>query len=216
MKNIIPITLLSILTCSVAHAQPSSQVAWTPDKLNFVKKANAENGKKLTANCAGCHGEQGISVVADTPSLAGQLATYTYKQLQDYKNSDRIHAVMNGMASGLSEQDMADIAVWYSSLPATKNKPDNQSIAAAEKLVSRGDGKRTLPPCFTCHGSKGQGEKQDIPALAGQRADYLASTLQAYKDDTRKNDIYSRMRILSKQLTADEIQAVAKYYQQLN
>ncbi len=216
MKHIIYLSLLGLFSLSLAQAQPSSQIAWTPDKLNFVKRGNAEKGKQLTSNCAGCHGEQGVSQVPSNPSLAGQLATYTFKQLLDYKNGSRDHAVMSAMAAGLSEQDMADIAMWYSSLPAAKNSADTQSVAAAEFLVSRGDGKRTLPPCFACHGAKGQGEKQDIPALAGQQVEYLVTTLKAYKAGTRKNDVYSRMRILSQELSDEEINAVAKYYQQLN
>lgn len=216
MKHIMYFGLLGLFSATLAHAQPSSQIAWTPDKLNFVKHANAEKGKQLAANCAGCHGEQGVSQVATNPSLAGQLATYTFKQLLDYKNGSREHAVMSAMAAGLSEQDMADLALWYSSLPKAKNAADSQSVAAAELLVSRGDGKRTLPPCFACHGKNGQGEKQDIPALAGQQAEYLATTLKAYKAGTRKNDVYSRMRILSQELSDQEISAVAKYYQQLN
>lgn len=215
MKKLIQITLLSALASGFAHAQPSSDVAWTPKQLNFVKKGNSSNGQKLSASCAGCHGEQGVSMTPENPSLAGQLATYLYKQLQDYKKGQREHAVMTSMASGLSEQDMADIAAWYSGLPLPKNKADPSNAKAAELLVSRGDGKRTLPPCAVCHGSAGKGEKMDIPALAGQQSTYLTATLLAYKEGARHNDVYSRMRLIAQQLSPEEIKAVANYYQQL-
>ena len=82
-------------------------------------------------------------------------------------------------------------------------------------MVEQGDGKRILPPCFVCHGGKGQGEKQDIPALAGQQADYFARTLLEYKNGQRHNDIYSRMRLIAQQLSEEEIKELAQYYQQL-
>lgn len=215
MNKIIQTALLGFLAAGIAHAEPASRVAWTPDKLNFVKQGNSKNGKELAMACAGCHGENGISPAPNFPSLAGQLATYTYKQLQDYKNGQRAHALMTSIATGLSDQDMADIAVWLSTLPAARNKAGKQDLEIAERLVSIGDGKRTLPPCYTCHGSNGQGEKMDIPALAGQQAEYFAETLNAYKSGERHNDIYSRMRLISQQLSDTEIQELAQYYQQL-
>jgi cytochrome c553 len=215
MNKLIQTALLGLFAASLAHAAPSSQVAWTPDKLNFIKQANSKNGKELAAQCAACHGDNGVSPAPEFPSLAGQLATYTYKQLQDYKNGQRTHTLMSSIAAGLNDQDMADMAAWYSSLPAPKYKTGNKDLEIAEKLVSEGDGKRILPPCYTCHGSDGEGERLDIPALAGQQAEYFAATLTAYKSGERHNDIYSRMRLISQQLSDAEIQELAKYYQQL-
>ena len=85
----------------------------------------------------------------------------------------------------------------------------------AEKLVLKGDGKRTIPPCFVCHGAEGQGEKMDIPALAGQQSEYLRKTLMQYKQGERHNDIYSRMRLIARQLNENEIEELGRYYQQL-
>jgi cytochrome c553 len=215
MNKMIRAVLLGLFAASLVHAEPSSEVAWTPDKLKFIKQANSNNGKALAAQCAACHGDNGISSTPDFPSLAGQLATYTYKQLQDYKNGQRIHKLMSSIAAGFSDQEMADMAAWYNSLPSPKNKAGKTDLEIAERLVSEGDGKRTLPPCYTCHGSDGEGERMDIPALAGQQAAYFAATLTAYKNGERHNDIYSRMRIISQQLSDTEIQELAQYYQQL-
>jgi len=82
-------------------------------------------------------------------------------------------------------------------------------------LVDKGNGKKILPPCFVCHGSDGAGQKMDTPALAGQQAEYTEATLLAYKNGTRHNDIYSRMRVIAKQLSDTEIKQLAEYYQQL-
>ena len=216
--------LLAFIAPVVVWAEPSSQIAWTPELLNLVKKGNADKGKVLAESCKSCHGDKGQGMKEETrddevlpaiPALAGQVATYTYKQLRDYLSGSRSHVQMTGVAKGLSEQDAADLAVWFSSLPRAENKSGSEKLARAEKMIEQGDGKRILPPCFVCHGSKGQGEKQDIPALAGQQANYFTRTLLDYKIGQRHNDVYSRMRLIAQQLSEDEIKELAQYYQQL-
>jgi cytochrome c553 len=207
------IYFLALIAPAVVVAGSPSGIAWTPETLNFVKQGNAVKGKELAQSCAGCHGEQGISAIPETPSLAGQLATYTYKQLRDYAQEQRSNPVMSLTAQGLSEQDAADLAVWFSTLKPAGGS-GSRSSAKAEKLVEQGDGKRIVPPCFVCHGANGQGEKMDIPALAGQRDDYLVKTLLEYKTGQRRNDVYSRMRLIAQQLSETEIKELAQYYQQ--
>lgn len=204
IKKIIFLMVISV------PAFADTGIAWTPETLKFVKHGNADKGKQLALDCSGCHGENGISEMPETPSLAGQLATYTYKQLRDYAKDNRSNAIMTSIASGLSEQDSVDLAAWFNSL-----KPSGGSAGKfsekAKKMVEEGDGKRILPPCFVCHGEKG--EKMDIPALYGQRADYLSKTLLEYKTGQRHNDVYSRMRLIAHQLSETEINDLAKYYQ---
>ena len=215
--------LLAFIVPVVVYAEPSSQIAWTPELLNLVKKGNADKGKALAESCKSCHGDKGQGMKEETrddeilpaiPALAGQVATYTYKQLRDYFSGSRSHVQMTGIAKGLTEQDAADLAVWFGSLPRAENTWGSEKLDRAEKMVEQGDGKRILPPCFVCHGSKGQGEKQDIPALAGQQANYFTRTLLEYKNGQRHNDVYSRMRLIAQQLSEDEIKELALYYQQ--
>ena len=213
MKRLL--TLLLVLTPICVTAEPASNIAWTPEQLRFVKNGDLQKGKELAATCAGCHGEQGISQVPDFPSLAGQLATYTYKQMRDYADNKRSNPLMNSVAAGLSEQDSANLAVWFASLPAPEYKGKKQNLDKAEVLVAKGNGKKIIPPCFTCHGSKGIGMRQDIPALAGQQPEYFANTFKEYKSGTRHNDVYSRMRLISEQLSDEEIEQLAQYYYQL-
>ncbi|MDD4916160.1 MAG: c-type cytochrome [Methylococcales bacterium] len=216
--------LLTVLIPLTAGAEPASQVAWTPAVLNRVKSGDANKGRELAESCKSCHGDQGQGVaevnvdddiLPAIPALAGQVATYTYKQLRDYDAGSRSDGSMTLVAKGLSEQDAADLAAWFASLPPPRDKQADMKFARAEKLVEDGDGKRILPPCFVCHGAQGQGEKMDIPALAGQQADYFVRTLNAYKNGQRHNDIYSRMRLIARQLSADEIKELAGYYRQL-
>lgn len=210
----------------LANASDSgSQIAWTTETLNLVKSGNAKKGEEIAGTCIACHGQRGEGTNSEIrddetipaiPALAGQLATYTYKQLRDYANGDRDNSTMTAIAKGLSEQDTVDVAAWYASLSRPKHPVSNVDVSGAMKLVKDGDGKRILPPCFVCHGANGEGEKLDIPRLARQRSEYFESTLKAYKNDERHNDIYSRMRLIAKQLTDDEIKIMSIYYQELD
>jgi cytochrome c553 len=208
MKKIIFAAALSA-SFAVA-AQPSSQVAWTAEQLNFVEAGNPQKGKELAQTCNACHGDSGMSGV---PSLAGQLPTYLYKQLQDYANDNRQHAVMSALAKNMSKQDTADLAAWFASLPPTSQTTNTAIYQSAEKLVKNGSNDRIMPPCAVCHGGNGQGQKIDLPALSGQNAEYLSATLKAFKDSTRHNDIYSRMRLIAETLTDQEIDELGLYYQ---
>lgn len=219
--------LLALVFCFpvIVNATDSgSQVAWTSETLNLVKSGNAQKGKELAGTCIACHGERGEGTNSEVrddetipaiPALAGQLATYTYKQLRDYANGDRNNATMSAIAKGLSEQDTADVSAWFASLSRPKHPVSNVDVSGAMKLVKEGDGKRIIPPCFVCHGASGEGEKLDIPRLARQRSEYFESTLKAYKNNERHNDIYSRMRLIAKQLTDEEIKVISIYYQEL-
>jgi cytochrome c553 len=80
--------------------------------------ANPTPGKDKVSMCIGCHGIPGYKtafpVTYNVPKLGGQHAAYIVKALQGYKNGDRSHPSMRAIAAGLSEQDMADVAAYYS------------------------------------------------------------------------------------------------------
>ena len=141
------LVLLAFIAPLAVNAEPASQIAWTPEVLNLVKNGNLNKGKELAESCKSCHGDKGQGMKEETrddetlpaiPALAGQLATYTYKQLRDYFNGSRSHDSMTSVAKGLSEQDAADLAVWFNSLPTPQNPSVNKKYARAEKLVEAG------------------------------------------------------------------------------
>lgn len=205
--------ILSIICLGISGAvlaEPSSQVAWTPATLGFVKKGDPAKGKDLAGTCAGCHNEGNAA-----PKLDGQLPTYLYKQLVDYKNGGRKDpaTTMNGLAATLSEQDAADVAAWYGSQKPMLGKGDEGDPTG---IVAVGEGKRMEPACASCHGTSGQGEKVDTPRLSGQKMDYLEKTLLAYKNGSRANDVYSRMRLIASKLSDAEIKQLAEYYSKLD
>ena len=78
---------------------------------------NAEAGKQRAAQvCVACHGADGNKPSApDQPVLAGQYPDYIVKALRDYKSGKRANPIMKGFASGLTVQDMEDVAAWFSS-----------------------------------------------------------------------------------------------------
>ena len=80
---------------------------------------DAAAGKAKAAACAGCHGQNGKAMVPNYPSLAGQNAAYIEGALKAYKTQERKGyqaAIMYGLAAALSDQDMANLAAYYSSL----------------------------------------------------------------------------------------------------
>lgn len=192
-------------------AEPSTRLAWTPETLERVENGDAARGKQAAESCAACHAPGPAPAGSQFPALHGQLAAYLYKQLHDYKDGSRASPIMQGIAAGLSDQAMADIAVWYSQqapIPGTKEPVAESAVA----LVSKGDGRRILPPCKVCHEADGRGQRIDMPALAGQNAAYMEQTLLDYRSGARHNDLYGRMRDISAQLSVEEIKALAKYY----
>lgn len=81
-------------------------------------EGDAAAGKNKTAMCAGCHGIAGFKTAYPetyhVPKLGGQNAAYIVNALKEYKAGDRQHPTMKAIAATLSEQDMADLAAYYS------------------------------------------------------------------------------------------------------
>lgn len=76
---------------------------------------DAAAGKSKSAVCMACHGPTGTSSNPMWPNLAGQKAPYLVKQLKDFKSGARKDPVMAPMAAPLSDQDMENLAAYYSS-----------------------------------------------------------------------------------------------------
>ena len=81
-------------------------------------EGNPRDGENKTANCQGCHGIPGFRTaypsVYTVPKLGGQSVMYLANALKAYRSGDRTHAGMRAIASSLSDQDIADLAAYYS------------------------------------------------------------------------------------------------------
>ena len=180
----------------------NSQMFGAPDTRSVGR------GATLAMQCAICHGSNRQGQV-DTPNLEGQPAAAIYKELRDFKAGSRTNAVMSPFAVKLSEQDMLDLASYYSYLPRQPGShPD--SAVDAPKIVARGAPMRNIPTCSSCHGTTNA--KLGTPWLDGQSAVYIKAQLQAFASGTRRNDISEQMRNIARQMTSDEINDAARYY----
>ncbi len=209
--------LFCAFSFSVASAAPSSNVAWTSETRNLINNADVENGAKIANKCAKCHGVDGADVTPieeeDTPFLSGQIAHATYKQIIDYQDKKRDDKIMQKKVKKLSKQDVADISAFYETQALPMSSVDKTKVTdEAIKMATRGAGERFLPPCAGCHGLNGEGSIVDVPALAGQNTSYFITTMMAFKEDDRENDIYSRMRFIAQELSEKEITELADYY----
>lgn len=79
---------------------------------------------KVSGTCAVCHGIDGIAKVPDAPHLAGENAQYIIRQLQAFKAGTRQHEQMSIIAQGLSEDDITNVAAWYSSIKISVTMPE--------------------------------------------------------------------------------------------
>ena len=181
-------------------------------------KADPAKGKVIAETvCVVCHGADGNSPAAANPNLAGQGAEYLYKQLVNFKAADgkpaaRNNAIMAGMVAALSDEDMRNLAAWFS---GQKLKPaaatDEAKIALGQKIWRQGDFRKGVPACAGCHGPSGAGLPAQYPRLAGQYAEYTEAQLKAFRSGERNNDPEMMMRMVAAKMSDTEIQAVAEY-----
>ena len=181
---------------------------------NVAATGNAAAGQKKATACAACHGADGNSASSQFPKLAGQNAGYIVKQLQDFKSGARNNPIMSGMAAGLSDQDMQNLAAWFSSQKVKTGEADPGLVKAGETLYRGGDKSAQIPACAACHGPDGSGNgPMLVPALAGQHAAYVISQLQAFANGSRTNEM---MNPIAKRLNDKQMKAVASYIQGLH
>jgi cytochrome c553 len=214
MTRLIAVLSAMMLFASIAHAEPSSLVAFDLATLGLLQSADPARGEELAGSgkCAKCHGDAGVSDDPDDVNIAGLRASYIFKQLKDYQDGNRDDKDMLKTTRDLDDQQLADLAVWFASLEPASPAADRNTDPAVLRLVFHGDPTRMLKACASCHGRDGRGGQFDHPALAGQYPDYLVYTLTEFREDDRTNDIYSRMRHVAQALTEEEIEALASYY----
>jgi len=202
-------------------------------------QGNTGPGKAKAASCAGCHGEDGNSLMNGFPKLAGQHKSYLVKQLQAFKAGARIAPMMAPLAAGLDEQSINEIAEFYSSNKLTPNPPpvlpaddddddapaktDEQKKAELASLISQGGDlyrngnlASAVSACVACHGPYAEGNRPaSYPALHSQHADYLIKTLTDFKNGTRTKNKENMMNMIAAKMSEQEIKAVAYYISSL-
>ena len=179
-------------------------------------KGDAKAGEGTAAMCIGCHGIKGYQAsfpeVYRVPMISGQSAKYIVAALAAYQKGERRHPTMRGIAESLTEQNMADLAAYYSEhgLPGGKSvapKDVKAPSAQVTALLNKAN-------CASCHGANYSTPiDPSYPKLAGQHADYLFVALKAYKNDA--NQVVGRnnaiMAGFAKQYTNAELKQIANY-----
>jgi len=85
--------------------------------------ADAEAGRSKAAACRTCHGIDGIAKIPIAPHIAGESEIYLQTQLKAFRSGKREHEIMSVIARDLSDEDIADLAAWYSSIEFSVEVP---------------------------------------------------------------------------------------------
>ncbi len=205
------------LTAVLLSTAPNSNAATTEVKPIV---GDAIQSKTKIPMCVGCHGLVGYQAsfpeVYKVPKISGQNAEYIASALKAYKSGERKHPTMRGIAASLTEQDMADVAAYYSTHGTTTTtgttkstlpdvpKPASPSVVA---LLNKG-------ACISCHGTNfSKPISGSYPKIAGQHPDYLYVALKSYQTEGnpqvgRSNGV---MAGIAKQFTKAELKEIAQY-----
>lgn len=183
-----------------------------------VIKGDLAKGQEIVGKvCAACHGPDGNSPLSVNPSLAGQHAEYIYKQLGNFKSkggkpAERNNPIMAGNVAGLSDEDMRNVATFYSGqTPRPRAARDPELVKQGQLIYRGGIAAKGLAACASCHSPNGAGLPAQFPRVAGQHAEYTAAQLKAFRIGERKNDPNSTMRTVAGKLSDREIAAVSEY-----
>jgi cytochrome c553 len=166
-------------------------------------QGDPHRGRELSYTCLGCHGIDGYrNAYPDysVPKLEGQSPEYLTSALHDYRKGDRSHITMHSQASELSDQDIADIAVFFAGKPLTPTGRAQGTVPQAAML------------CTSCHGQDGVAIAPTYPSLAGQHEDYLRRAIEEYQNGGRKNPI---MKNFAATLKPADIAEIAAYFSSL-
>lgn len=167
--------------------------------------------------CAGCHGVDGNSALADNPKIAGQIPEYIYKQLRDYSSIEgaaprRVNPIMNSMVAPLQDEDMHALAAYFAAQELAPEAAQNRdTIELGQQIWRAGIADKGVPACAACHGPSGGGIPAEYPRISGQFAQYTLLQLQAFREGERHNDNNEMMRSIALKMTDAEMRAVSDY-----
>lgn len=158
-------------------------------------EGNREAGRELAGQCRTCHGLEGLSPIPIAPHIGGEPASYIARQLRAFRDGTREHEMMSVVAATLSDQQIADLAAWYSGHVATATLTADPDDAPSD--------------CTGCHGADGIAVVEDAPNLAGESTIYIDSQLKAFQRGKRSHDIMSEV---ASGMTDQEIRAAGEWY----
>ncbi|MBN8971328.1 MAG: cytochrome c4 [Rhizobiales bacterium] len=171
--------------------------------------ADIAAGKAKAEMCVTCHGENGISQMENTPSLAGQPDQFIQWQLVFFRGGARKSDVMTPMAEQLTNDDVRNLGAYFASLTPPKGAAeDNPDLSKKGEMAAKGR------RCASCHTDNYAGTKA-VARIAGQREDYLLKALRDYKSGVRSGGGGAAMADVAYPLSEEEITALAHYLSRL-
>jgi cytochrome c553 len=175
--------------------------------------ADAGAGKVKAEGCVGCHGENGVSEVDSTPSLAGQPDAFIQWQLVFFRSGARKNEVMSPIAEQLSNEDIRNLGAYFASLKPSDHSQD-EGQDNQPQLTEAGKNAAAAGRCASCHGDDFAGSKATA-RITGQREEYIAKALRDYKSGHRTGGGVAAMAEVAYPLTEDQISALAHYLSRL-
>lgn len=174
--------------------------------------------EKFIENCKSCHGKDGVSTVADIPSIASYSVTYMTDSMQKFKKEERPCTTtghrtgssygwqtdMCDIAKGLNDNDIQQIAEYYAGKTFVRT-PQIFDAALADKGKQIHNSK-----CNTCHDESGTLPSDDVGILGGQKMLYLTNTFKYFKEGKRK--LPKGMKQKVEALDDAQIEALIHFY----
>jgi cytochrome c553 len=194
------IATIALIFCGFPLALAAEKIKGEPAKAEPI----------VTNACAACHGQDGNSPVPNFPKLAGQTPEYLLKELREFKTEHRQSEAMAPFMANLSEQDMINLALYFSAqkpLPSEVTKPE--LVGLGKKIYYEGNPDTGVPSCEGCHADNGAGSAR-YPRIAGQSVEYTLEQIKLYSTHVRKHGI-RMMRVIAERMTDEEAEAVAQY-----
>lgn len=164
--------------------------------------AMVQQGRKVAAFCANCHGEGGNSTKPDIPNLAGQNPAYVLEQVRQFAVGKRRYEFMEGLIKALNPDEMVGVVLYYTQQPVRAQPVSDAALAARGKTYYD-------KICFRCHGEQGHGTEQ-YARIAGQQRDYLRLSLKRYRDG-KVPRIDPLMAANTRSMSDADIEAVVAY-----
>jgi len=211
--------LIASLLIAAALVAPALSHAAEP-AAPAAKADLAKGEATYNTVCAACHGPEGNSGAPAYPKLAQQHPDYLVKQLQEFKSGKRANPIMMGMAAGLSDADMKNVAAWLGTKTSAANfAKEKDLVVLGERIYRGGVADRQIAACAGCHNPTGAGIPAQYPRLAGQHADYTMAQLSAFREHGNRGagqpsvgrGNSAQMSGVAAKLNDREIKAVADY-----